>query len=179
MADRMKFLIAEKMKEIMKKKPLDKVRVSEICREAEIDRSTFYYHFKDKYALVAWIFYHSAFETNVISVKEAAESLQGMKNEITFYRRAYDDNSQNALWTYMLEYFVREYSRIAEINLGTDRLSTQLAFSIRLYCYGAVCMSKEWILSDHVTPAETAIRMMFESMPQSLKEIYFRNGQPE
>ncbi|HOC34893.1 MAG TPA: TetR family transcriptional regulator, partial [Ruminococcus flavefaciens] len=37
----------------MKTKPLDKIRVTEICRVAEIERPTFYYHFKDKYDLVA------------------------------------------------------------------------------------------------------------------------------
>lgn len=47
------------MKELMKRKSINRIRVCEICEEAEIDRSTFYYHFKDKYALVAWIFYRS------------------------------------------------------------------------------------------------------------------------
>ncbi len=173
MADRTKLWIAEKMKQLMKKKPLSKIRITEICREAEIERSTFYYHFQDKYDLVAWIFYHSAFGKNVIDEKEAAESMRQMKNDILFYRRAYEDNSQNALWAYMLEYFAAEYSRIAKERLGTDTLDTQLAYSIRLYCYGAVGMSKEWILNDNMTSAETVVRMMFASMPQSLQKIYF------
>lgn len=59
--------IAEKMKELMLQKSLDKIRVGEICSLAQIDRSTFYYHFKDKYDLVAWIFYSSAFKTDVLS----------------------------------------------------------------------------------------------------------------
>ncbi len=176
MADRTKLWIAEKMKNLMRKKPLDKIRITEICREAEIDRSTFYYHFKDKYALVAWIFYHSAFETNVIDVKEAADSMRRMKNDILFYRRAYEDTSQNALWSYMLEYFANEYSRIARIVLNTEVLDTQLSYSIRLYCYGAVGMSREWVLNDNVTSAETAVQMMFASMPQALRDIYFKDN---
>ncbi len=174
MADRTKLWIADKMKELMKKKTLDKIRITEICEAAEIDRSTFYYHFKDKYALVAWIFYHNAFGMDVIDVKEAADSMRRMKNDILFYRRAYEDNSQNALWSYILEYFVNEYSRVAKAILHTDTLDTQLAYSIRLYCYGAVGMSKEWVLNDNVTSAETAIQMMFASMPKSLQDIYFK-----
>ena len=47
MAERTKIWIADKMKELMKTTPLDKIRVTEICRAAEIERPTFYYHFKD------------------------------------------------------------------------------------------------------------------------------------
>ena len=47
--------IADQMRELMKRKPLSKIRITEICRVAEIERSTFYYHFKDKYDLIAWI----------------------------------------------------------------------------------------------------------------------------
>ena len=47
--------IADQMRELMKRKPLSKIRITEICRAAEIERSTFYYHFKDKYDLIAWI----------------------------------------------------------------------------------------------------------------------------
>lgn len=71
MADRTKLWIAEKMKKIMATKPLDKIRVTEICREAEIERPTFYYHFKDKYDLVAWIFFHDAFKTDILSAESA------------------------------------------------------------------------------------------------------------
>ena len=45
MAEHTKIWIADKMKELMKTKPLDKIRVTEICRVAEIERPTFYYHF--------------------------------------------------------------------------------------------------------------------------------------
>jgi hypothetical protein len=40
-------------------------------------------------------------------------------------------------------------------------LDTQLIFSIRLYCYGAVGMTKEWVLQDNLTSAETIVQMMF------------------
>ena len=73
----------------------------------------------------------------------------------------------------MLEYFVDAYTSQAKKILHTDALDPQLSFSIRLYCYGAVSMSKEWILQDTVTSAETVIKMMFASMPQTLQEVFF------
>ena len=68
----------------------------------------------------------------------------------------------------MLEYFVRRYEQ-----LQTDVHDTQLSYSIRLYCYGTVGMTKEWLLNDNTTSADTVVQMMFASMPENMKEIYF------
>lgn len=173
MAERTKLWIADKMKNLMKQKPIDKIRITEICKVAEIERTTFYYHFKDKYDLVAWIFFQDAEGTNIIDVRDAAAGLNKMKQDILFYKRAYEDTSQNALWQYMLEYFVTAYSELAKKMTTSDTLNTELLFSIRLYCYGSVGMTKEWVLRDNITSAETLVKMMFNSMPEQLKKIYF------
>ena len=76
MAERAKIWIADKMKELMKTKPPDKIRVTGICRAAESERPTFYYHFKDQYDLVAWIFLSDAYDTNVISAESAAQGIR-------------------------------------------------------------------------------------------------------
>ena len=173
MAEITKIWIADKMREIMKYKPIDKIRVTEICKAAEIGRPTFYYHFKDKYDLVAWMFCTDAYGTDPTSVASAAAGMNKMKQEILFYRRAYEDSSQNALWRYMLEYFVRRCSELAKEKLGTDILDTQLAYSIRFYCMGSVGMTQEWVLNDNITSAETVVQMMFNSMPENLRTILF------
>lgn len=165
--------IADRMREIMKRKPIDKIRVTEICQAAEIQRPTFYYHFKDKYDLVAWMFCTDAYGTDLTSVASAAAGMNKMKQEILFYKRAYEDASQNALWRYMLEYFVRRYTELVKERLGTDILDTQLAYSIRFYCMGCVGMTQEWVLNDNITSAETVVQMMFHSMPENMRTILF------
>ena len=76
------------------------------------------------------------------------------------------------MWQYMLEYFVERYAQMAKQNLGTDTLDTQILYSIRLYCYGTLGMTREWVLTDNITPSRTAVQMMFESMPETLKQIF-------
>ena len=102
--------------------------------------------------------------------KQSGQSARGpwMKQDFIFYKRAYEDSSQNALWSYMLEYFVQRYEKIAKEKLRTEVLDTQLKFSIRHYCYGSVGMTKEWLLYDNTTSAEVVVEMMFNSMPQEL-----------
>ena len=173
MAEITKMWIADKMREIMKHKPIDKIRVTEICKAADIERPTFYYHVKDKYDLVAWMFCTQAYGTDLTSVASAAAGMNKMKQEILFYKRAYEDSSQNALWRYMLEYFVRRYKELVKEKLGTELLDPQLAYSIRFYCMGSVGMTQEWVLNDNITSAETVVQMMFNSMPENLRSILF------
>ncbi|MBP3875050.1 MAG: TetR/AcrR family transcriptional regulator C-terminal domain-containing protein [Lachnospiraceae bacterium] len=173
MAEITKMWIADKMREIMKHKPIDKIRVTEICKAADIERPTFYYHFKDKYDLVAWMFCTDAYGTDITSVASAAAGMNRMKQEILFYKRAYEDSSQNALWHYMVEYFTKRYTDLAKEKLGSDILDTQLVYSIRFYCMGSVGMTQEWVLTDNITSAETVVQMMFNSMPENLRKIFF------
>ncbi len=173
MAEITKHWIAEKMRGLMNQKSIDKIRVTEICREAEIERPTFYYHFRDKYDLVAWMFFREAYRTDVVSVESAAGAMSRMKNDMIFYKRAYEDLSQNALWRYMVEYFAARYTELAKEKLGTDALDAQTAYSIRFYCMGAVGMTREWVLQDNITSAETVVRMMFASMPERLRVLFF------
>jgi len=77
------------------------------------------------------------------------------------------------MWSYMHEYFVSKHTEIAKEKLRTDYLDAQIIYSIRLYCYGTLGMTREWLLQDNITPAETAVEMMFDSMPERLKDIFF------
>ena len=165
--------IAQKVKELMHQKPLSQIRVMEICRAAGIGRATFYYHFRDKYDLVAWVFFHPAETKNIIDREAAAEGMRMLKKDLVFYRRAYEDTSQNALWNYATDYYTRAYTDLAEELAGPQKLTGQLRFSIRLYCYGAVAMAKEWILADDSMTAETLIDRMFHSMSAELRAVYF------
>ena len=122
---------------------------------------------------MAWIVFHSAYDTDIISVESAAAHMNQMRNDYLFYKRAFEDSSQNALWQYIMEYFAERYANEAKRILNTDTLDTQLQYSIRLYCYGTVGITREWLLTDNITPAQTVVQMMFESMPEKLKNIFF------
>ena len=44
----------ESLKRLLLQKPLNKITISDITEECEVNRMTFYYHFKDIYDLVEW-----------------------------------------------------------------------------------------------------------------------------
>ena len=51
-----KLAIAKEMKELMCQKPFEQIRVKDLLDRCGISRKCFYYHFKDKYDVVNWIF---------------------------------------------------------------------------------------------------------------------------
>ena len=142
-------------------------------KQSQVRFSTKSFSSSSIYDLVAWMFCTDAYGTDITSVPSAAAGMNKMKQEILFYKRAYEDSSQNALWHYMVEYFTKRYSDLAKEKLGTDILDTQLAYSIRFYCMGSVGMTQEWVLTDNITSAEIVVQMMFNSMPENLRAVLF------
>ena len=51
-----KSALADAMKKLMVRKSFAKISISDLCEECGLNRKSFYYHFKDKYDLVNWIF---------------------------------------------------------------------------------------------------------------------------
>lgn len=49
--------LAQAMKSLMMEKPFAKISIGDICGRCSMNRQSFYYHFRDKYDLVNWIFY--------------------------------------------------------------------------------------------------------------------------
>ena len=47
-----KKILFETLLKLMKQKNFDKIKISDICEEALINRSTFYAHYQDKYELL-------------------------------------------------------------------------------------------------------------------------------
>ncbi|SUP44923.1 TetR/AcrR family transcriptional regulator C-terminal domain-containing protein [Veillonella criceti] len=176
MSNRTKLWIAEAMRQLMTQKSLDKIRVTEICQIANIERPTFYYHFKDKYDLVSWIFFNTITNTNILSTESIAKNLATMKQDFLFYKRAYEDTSQTPLWKYMFDYFVAKYTQKAQELLATSNLNQELQFDIRFYCYGCVGISREWLLFDKNTSAEVIAQRYFNAMPVSLRTIFFKDS---
>ena len=52
-----KMALANAMKQLMIEKPMGEIIISDITKLCNMNRKSFYYHFKDKYDLVNWIFY--------------------------------------------------------------------------------------------------------------------------
>lgn len=73
MSQMTKHALASSLKKLLRQKPLEKITVMDITEDSEVNRQTFYYHFKDIYDLVEWIY-----------TSEATKALGGNKTGDTW-----------------------------------------------------------------------------------------------
>ena len=59
-----KLALSNALKELLAERPFEKISVSDICQKCSMNRKSFYYHFRDKYDLVNWIFDTEFMELN-------------------------------------------------------------------------------------------------------------------
>ena len=100
--------LAASMKKLMRMRPFEKISVSDICNDCGINRKSFYYHFRDKYDLVNWIFYVGFIEElNLTSYDNGWQLMKDMcgyfYREREFYRAALKIEGQNSFKDYLID----------------------------------------------------------------------------
>ncbi len=73
MSNMTKQALEASLKNMMRKKPLDKITIQDLTADCGISRMTFYYHFQDIYDLIEWV-----------CVEDASRALQGKKSYDTW-----------------------------------------------------------------------------------------------
>lgn len=104
-----KKVLAQTFKELVREQSFEKVSVSDICDTCQVSRKTFYYHFRDKYALVEWIFeteFIAAMkETNFEDRWSFVRLLCGyFYQERLFYAKLMQFHGQNSFRQYFQEF---------------------------------------------------------------------------
>lgn len=100
-----KRLLADALKKHMAARPLSKISVGDIVDECGLNRNSFYYHFKDKYDLVHWIFYTEfVAELNQEEFKSTWKFVEQIcyffYRDKAFYSNALSETGQNSLSEY-------------------------------------------------------------------------------
>jgi probable dihydroxyacetone kinase regulator len=96
------------MKELMAEYPMEKIKIGDIVERCGLNRQSFYYHFKDKYDLVNWIFYTEFFSSIQNSIEKPGWELIGRicdyfyANRV-FYCNALQVTGQNSFSEYFNE----------------------------------------------------------------------------
>lgn len=168
---------AGELEAMLGRMPLAKVRVKDLCARCGVERRVFYYHFKDKYDLVAWIYEHDYLgaieEAEAPHTEEmVALALQKIWDRRDFYRRALEDDSQNSIAGYIHEIDVAFGVQAVRRHFGVRDVSAEWMYAIRHHSHGCIGCTFEWLRGQiAATPAEHA-RWQFARMPGFLREAY-------
>ena len=172
-----KRLFAEALTDMMRTIPLEKIRVKDLCDRCGAQRQSFYYHFRDKYDLVAYIYsadYTAALESTggTYDIEHAIGILRSLKEKQSFYKKAFSDKSQNAISQYIFGFYVQLGTDIVKRYLDTDTLDAETEYAIKSHSYACVGHTVEWLQGQtDYTPEEFA-RLQYLFMPPVLKQAY-------
>lgn len=164
--------------ELMQKKTLDKISVSEICDNCGITRQLFYYYFKDKFDVVNLSYQQEANQIvqktwGVLSWKNTLnEILLHMKENEPFYSNAFAYEGQNSFSRFLVDYTYDLYTNVMSWQGVRFPLPDHQLFSLEFYCHGAVSMARKWARTDMLAPTEYIAEQLASNIPRELTPFF-------
>lgn len=165
--------LALALKELMEIKPFASISVGDICGKCEMNRKSFYYHFKDKYDLVNWIYY-----TEFIAVMEQRDYQNGWElledlcsyfyDNRQFYRKMFRVEGQNSFSEYFKEMVMSIISKDIEGAFLEEDFSE---FFVSCFADSFVSTCTCWLLQRECIPAQEFARMMKTCLVGTSKKI--------
>ena len=147
--------LGQSLKSLMREVQFSKISVGEICDRCSMNRKSFYYHFRDKYELVNWIF-----EREFVFADRAKDNISrwdGFERLCSyfyenkdFYKQAFKIEGQNSFEEYFTEYCKNTFSkRLKDEAIGSDE-----GFQLTLLAEMVVSAFKFWLLKNDDMTAE-------------------------
>lgn len=151
--------LSQALKDLLMTENFDKISVGSICEKCGMNRKSFYYHFKDKYDLVNWIYYTEFL--SVIHENETLTRFQLLEEICTFfyenrlfYQKTFLSVGQNSFTDYFSDVLK---SIVTEdiVTIAPPEFPIE-AFS-EFYTDAFVCAIKKWLFKkDCMPPADFA-----------------------
>lgn len=146
-----KSMIAQGMKDLLKKQTLENISIGDLARHCNVSRSTIYYHFKDKYDIVSWIF-HSEILPIVRADKQVGcwtdnllEVCLYLQRNREFYTRVLHDIGQNSFTECLIAFCKELILHLFRESQGERVLTRQQIQTITdIYAYGIVGIITDW-----------------------------------
>lgn len=174
--NRTKILFAETFERMIKTTPINKIRIVDLCEECDTIPQTFYYHFHDKYELIAWIFLRDFSrtydaDTPEYSISSIIDNLTNMDKRKSFYQKTYTDDSQNSINQY-IQTFNLETAKVAIETVFKTNLSKKQLYEIKYHSYGTMGLFKEWLNDDTFISITDLATFQYDHTPEFLKIAY-------
>ena len=175
--DRMKYRLADSVKECMRTTPVDKITVKNIVEECGTTRQTFYRHFLDKYDLINWYF-DKLVQVSFDRMGQGTTVYDGLVKKFHFIRQervffcgAFRSDDRNSLKEQDFELILQFYTDLIA-KKTSQPLGQELQFLLEMYCQGSVYMTVKWVLGGMKdTPREMSDKLV-EAMPPKLAEVF-------
>nr|WP_319489876.1 TetR-like C-terminal domain-containing protein [uncultured Caproiciproducens sp.] len=147
-----KEIFAESLKKMLGKKTLDHITVKDIVEDCSLSRQAFYYHFKDIYDLLEWIFLEEA-STALANNRDIDTWQQGychvlmrLRDNKALVVNTYRSNRREYLETFMYNVLFHViYPVVEEQAQGMNVENKNKEFIAHFYSLAIVAMGLDWV----------------------------------
>lgn len=146
--------LASALKSLLKEMPLSKISVKCITNYCNISRNTFYYHFKDKYELINWIFYSDMLQ-NVNSFNDPEKLTESfvkvckcLYTNRKFYLACFQYVGQNSLHEYLFDFYYELWKINIDVRYtecGFKLTEDELNLMAKLKAHALVGIISDWV----------------------------------
>lgn len=155
--------LADSLKKQLMHLPFNKITITDICQECGMHRQSFYYHFRDKYELVNWIFNEEFL--SFMKKNPHYNTRWSFFNEICqyfydnrdFYRKVLMVEEQNSFSEYFSNFLQNIFYQYLKIVLEENE---DLDFYIHFYTDAIISAVKRWISSENCYQPEKFISLI-------------------
>lgn len=170
-----KTALANALKELLLQVPFSKVSVRSICRICGLNRKSFYYHFKDKYDLLNWVF---CSEFSALIQKSGIKDCGDLIRQLSvyfyanraFYSRAFEVHGQNSFYDYFREFIQTILSELLRSYWPSEEYFYDF---IAFFADVITCAIRNWLqIAVPPPPGEFCqlLRTSILSMARSIEE---------
>ena len=179
--EKVKYRLAEAMKECMKSASVEKITVTEIVETCGVTRQTFYRNFQDKYDLINWYFDKLLLESfaqmgDGLTVYEGlTRKFEFIQKERVFFAGAFRSDDHNSLREHDYELILDFYTQLIGRKTGRQP-EENILFPLRLYCRGSIDMTVEWIFAPKERTPEQMAALLVSALPMPVTELFQQLG---
>lgn len=174
MPERTKNYILQVFQKLVQKKSFDKITVDNICREAQVGRTTFYRYFTDKYDILDYsvkeIFRHAEEEHDIVTFEDLFRFVgQTAVNQWRPLATLYDTTAIDTLHSAYVKYSEEFSIAFIEAHRGNQPFSTEEKIQMHVLCSGCSHLFEDYVKGKvECTPEELA-SAVYELVPDHLK----------
>ena len=135
---------------------------SDICAKCNMNRKSFYYHFRDKFDLVNWIFdveylNHVQIGKNLIGWDSVLHLCNYFYENKDFYRKAMKVEDQNS--------FINHFRDLVSPLMAEDIREivgeqTDADFYVNFFCDAVICAFGRWISQKEPIPPQKFVELL-------------------
>ena len=160
-----KKMIADGFKQLMDKKPFEKITIAEIADCCGLNRQTFYYHFQDKYELLNWILFTDVIEpfSDGLTINNWSDRLLSIllkiKRDGRFYSNAMSTSHGEEFRRYLFGAVTNVLCEIID-QITEERTikPSDRKFIAEFFAYGVSGTVTRWVVNGmKEDPQETAV----------------------